>query len=151
MRLNDLKPDPGSRPKKTRKGRGLGSGKGRTATRGTKGQTARNTVRVGFEGGQTPIQRRLPMGRGQGIGRTANKHPRLEYVPVNLSQLAKFDGSEPITPDALMKAHLVRNPEDRIKILGNGELTTALIIQAHAFSKSALEKIQAAGGTAETI
>jgi large subunit ribosomal protein L15 len=151
MRLNDLKPDPGSRPKKMRKGRGLGSGKGRTSTRGTKGQRARNGVRVGFEGGQTPIQRRLPMGRGQGIGRTANKHPRLEYVPVNLGQLAQFDGSETVTPESLMQANLVRNPEDRIKILGDGELKVALTIQAHAFSKSAQEKIQAAGGTAETI
>jgi len=150
MRLNDLKADPGSRPKKLRKGRGLGSGKGRTATRGTKGQTARNTVRVGFEGGQTPIQRRLPMKRGVGKGRTAN-HIKIEYVPVNLQQLSKFDGSQEITPEVLLQAGIVRNVEDRVKILGNGEVTRALTLRVHAFSKSAQEKIQAAGGSIETL
>jgi len=145
MRLHDLKPDPGSRPKKVRKGRGIGSGKGRTAARGTKGQKARNTVRVGFEGGQTPLQRRLPFKRGF-------RNPfRVEYVAVNVGQLDRFDGSAPVTPDLLIQAHLVRNPEDRVKILGEGEVTRALTVRAHGFSKSALEKIQAAGGTAETI
>jgi large subunit ribosomal protein L15 len=145
MRLNDLKPDPGSRKEKTRKGRGLGSGKGRTAGRGTKGQTARNTVRIGFEGGQTPIQRRLPFKRGF-------RNPfRVEYVAVNVSQLERFDGSAPVTPELLREANLVRNSEDRVKVLGDGELSRALTVQAHAFSKSAIEKIQAAGGTAETL
>jgi len=150
MRLTDLKPDPGSRPKKTRKGRGIGSGKGRTASRGTKGQTARNTVRVGFEGGQTPIQRRLPMARGIGKGRTNNAPEHKLYVPINVSQLAKLGGTE-ITPELLIQAHLVRNAEDKIKILGNGEITQALTVRAHAFSQSAIEKIQAAGGTVETL
>jgi large subunit ribosomal protein L15 len=151
MRLNDLKPDPGSRPKKMRKGRGIGSGKGRTATRGTKGQTARNTVRVGFEGGQTPIQRRLPFNRGVRKGQTGNLPEKKVYTPVNLSQLAALDASVPVTPESLREAKLVRNPEDKVKILGDGEIKVALTVRAHAFSKSAIEKIQAAGGTAETI
>ena len=145
MRLHDLKPDEGSRHRKMRKGRGLGSGKGRTATRGTKGQRARNGVRVGFEGGQTPIQRRLPFKRGF-------RNPfRIEYVPVNLSDLGRFDGTQTVTPAMLVKANLVRNREDRVKILGDGDLKVALTIRAHGFSKSAAEKIQAAGGVAETI
>jgi len=107
MRLHDLKPDPGSRSPKKRKGRGIGSGKGRTAGRGTKGQTARGSVRVGFEGGQTPLQRRLPQKRGF-------RNPfRVEYVPVNVGQLTQFDGSAPVTPQTLRAAKLVRNPEDK--------------------------------------
>jgi large subunit ribosomal protein L15 len=151
MRLNDLKPDPGSRKEKVRKGRGIGSGKGRTAARGSKGQHKRNTVRVGFEGGQTPIQRRLPFNRGIRKGRTGNLPERNAYSPVNVSQLAAFDVSEPVTPELLIAAKLVRNPEDKVKILGNGEITRALTVRAHAFSASAIEKIQAAGGTIETI
>lgn len=151
MRLNDLQPDPGSRPKKIRKGRGIGSGKGRTATRGTKGQRARNTVRVGFEGGQTPIQRRLPFNRGVRKGRTGNLPEKTIYTPINLSQLAALDASAPITPETLRELRLVRKPEDKVKILGDGEITQAYTVHAHAFSKSAIEKIQAAGGTVETI
>ncbi|MBW3623857.1 MAG: 50S ribosomal protein L15 [Armatimonadetes bacterium] len=151
MRLNDLKPDPGSRPKGMRKGRGIGSGKGRTAGRGTKGQTARNTVRVGFEGGQTPLQRRLPFSRGIRKGLTGNLPDKTIYTPINVGDLAKFDPATPITPEVLMAAHLVRNPEDKVKILGTGEITQAFTVRAHAFSQSAIDKIQAAGGTAETL
>ena len=151
MRLDDLKPDPGSRPKKMRKGRGIGSGKGRTAGRGTKGQTARNTVRVGFEGGQTPIQRRLPFNRGVRKGRTGNLPDKAVYTPINLSQLEGLDASAPVTPESLRAAKLVRNPEDKVKILGTGDVTQAFTVRAHAFSKSAIEKIQAVGGTAETL
>ena len=145
MRLHDLQPDPGSRHPKKRKGRGIGSGTGRTAGRGTKGQTARNTVRVGFEGGQTPLQRRLPRKRGF-------RNPfRVAYIAVNVGQLMQFDGSAPVTPELLRRAHLLRDPEDKVKILGDGEITRALVVRAHGFSKSAMEKIQAAGGTAELL
>ena len=151
MRLDDLNPDPGSRPKKMRKGRGIGSGKGRTAGRGTKGQTARNTVRVGFEGGQTPIQRRLPFNRGVRKGQTGNLPEKTVYTPINLTQLEALDASAPVTPESLRAAKLVRNAEDKVKILGTGDVTQAFTVRAHAFSKTAIEKIQAAGGTVETL
>jgi large subunit ribosomal protein L15 len=145
MRLNDLSPAPGSRKERKRVGRGIGSGHGRTCGRGTKGQKARNKVRMGFEGGQTPLHRRIPHRRGF-------KNPfRDEYAVVNLNRIAKLEGVTEVTPELLLERGLVKDPSARVKILGTGELTAPLVIRAHSFSKSAIEKIQKVGGTAEVI
>ena len=148
MRLNDLSPAPGSTHARKRIGRGTGSGHGTTAGQGTKGQKARTSggVRPGFEGGQTPLHRRLPQRRGfRNIGRKV-------YAIVNLDDLEqRFDAGTEITPDLILSSRIVRKALDGIKILGDGEITKALAVKAHKFSKSAQEKIQAAGGTAEVI
>ncbi|NUL82740.1 MAG: 50S ribosomal protein L15 [Armatimonadetes bacterium] len=143
MRLHDLKPAPGSRKKPKRVGRGIGSGHGKTSTRGHKGQHARNTVPPRFEGGQTPLHRRLPVRVGF---RNVN---RKEYAIVNVSTLSKrFNAGDEITPETLKKMRIVRKLLDGIKILGNGEIDKALKVSAHAFTGSAEEKIKAAGGEA---
>jgi large subunit ribosomal protein L15 len=145
MRLNDLSPAPGSHKERKRVGRGIGSGHGRTCGRGTKGQKARNKVRMGFEGGQTPLHRRIPHRRGF-------KNPfHDEYAVVNLNRIAKLEGVTEVTPELLLERGLVKDPSARVKILGTGELTAPLVIRAHSFSKSAIEKIQKVGGTAEVI
>lgn len=145
MRLNDLSPAPGSRKERKRVGRGIGSGHGRTCGRGTKGQKARNKVRMGFEGGQTPLHRRIPHRRGF-------KNPfRDEYAVVNLNRIAKLTGVTEVTPELLLERGLIKDPSARVKILGTGELTAPLVIRAHSFSKSAIEKIQKVGGTVEVI
>jgi len=145
MRLNDLSPAPGSHKERKRVGRGIGSGHGRTCGRGTKGQKARNKVRMGFEGGQTPLHRRIPRRRGF-------KNPfHDEYAVVNLNRIAKLEGVTEVTPELLLERGLVKDPSARVKILGTGELTAPLVIRAHSFSKSAIEKIQKVGGTAEVI
>lgn len=143
MRLHDLKPAPGSRKKPKRVGRGIGSGHGKTSTRGHKGQHARNTVPPRFEGGQTPLHRRLPVRVGF---RNVN---RKEYAIVNVSTLSKrFNAGDEITPETLKEKRIVRKLLDGIKILGNGEIDKALKVSAHAFTGSAEEKIKAAGGEA---
>ncbi|MCY0900012.1 MAG: 50S ribosomal protein L15 [Firmicutes bacterium] len=145
MRLHDLRPAPGSHPKKTRRGRGLGSGLGKTAGRGHKGQKARSggTIRPGFEGGQMPLQRRLP--------KRGFKNPfRVEYEVVNVKDLNRFEPNSVVTVEQLKEARLVRRNLP-VKILGEGELDRALVVQAHAFSKSAKEKIEAALGRVEVI
>ena len=145
MRIHDLKPSPGSHAKKTRRGRGLGSGLGKTAGKGHKGQKARSggSIRPGFEGGQMPLQRRLPkvgfVNRG-----------RVEYEVVNLERLNQFDPGTEVTPELLRTHRLVRR-KNPIKILGEGELDRPLVIRANAFSKSAVEKIAKADGRAEVI
>ncbi|MGQ9525621.1 MAG: 50S ribosomal protein L15 [Armatimonadota bacterium] len=145
MRLNDLSPAPGAHRERKRVGRGIGSGHGRTSGRGTKGQKARNTVRIGFEGGQTPLHRRVPYKRGF-------KNPfREEYAVVNVGQMNRLAGLPEVTPDVLVEKGLVKDPDAKVKILGDGELTVPLVVRAHKFSKSAVEKIQKAGGTAEVI
>ncbi|MGB9879123.1 MAG: 50S ribosomal protein L15 [Armatimonadota bacterium] len=145
MRLNDLSPAPGSHKERKRVGRGIGSGHGRTCGRGTKGQKARNKVRMGFEGGQTPLHRRIPHRRGF-------KNPfRDEYAVVNLNRIAKLTGVTEVTPELLLERGLIKDPSARVKILGTGELTAPLVIRAHSFSKSAIEKIQKVGGTVEVI
>ncbi|MCL5115652.1 MAG: 50S ribosomal protein L15 [Firmicutes bacterium] len=145
MRLNDLRPAEGSHQRKTRRGRGLGSGLGKTAGRGHKGQKARagGSIRPGFEGGQMPLQRRLP--------KRGFKNPfRVEYEVVNLGDLNQFAPDTVVTVDMLKKARLVRRNLP-VKILGDGEIDRALTVQVNAFSKSAKEKIEAASGRAEVI
>ena len=145
MRLHELKPAPGSHTKKTRRGRGVGSGLGKTAGRGQKGQKARSGggVRPGFEGGQMPLVRRLP--------KRGFKNPfRVEYEVVNVGQLNIFEPGTEVTPELLRQRRLVRR-DLPVKILGEGELDRPLTVRAQAFSASAREKIQAASGTAEVI
>ena len=146
MKLHHLKPAPGAHRKRTRKGRGEAAGKGKTAGRGTKGTGARGTMRVGFEGGQTPLHQRLPKLPG------FKPRNRVEYATVNVGRLegAFADGAE-VTPDALREAGLIRRGSAPVKILGDGELSTSLVVSAHAFSASAEEKISAAGGRTEVL
>jgi large subunit ribosomal protein L15 len=145
MKLGDLRPNPGAKHRAKRVGRGIGSGHGKTATRGTKGQYARNTVRRGFEGGQTPLHRRLPRLRG-----FKNIFAK-EYAIINLTQLAAFDAGTEVTPELLLERRVIRDLKDGLKVLGDGELDKALTVRAHKFSKSAAEKIAASGGAAEVI
>jgi len=147
MNLHELKPTPGSRPKPTRKGQGIGSGLGKTAGRGHKGQNARSGggVRPGFEGGQMPLQRRMPK-RG-----FTNAPFKKEIISVNLDKLNRFENGTEVTPEILLETRVIRKICDGVKILGEGNLEKQLTIKAHAFSKSALEKIEAAGGKAEVI
>ncbi|WP_347489950.1 50S ribosomal protein L15 [Desulfoscipio sp. XC116] len=147
MNLHELKPTPGSRRKPTRKGQGIGSGLGKTAGRGHKGQKARSGggVRPGFEGGQMPLQRRMPK-RG-----FTNAPFKKEIITVNLDKLNRFENGTEVTPEVLLETKVVRKIRDGVKILGEGNLEKTLTIKAHAFSKSALEKIEAAGGKAEVI
>jgi large subunit ribosomal protein L15 len=145
VKLHHLKPAPGAHRERTRVGRGHGSGKGKTAGRGTKGLYARNTLPVGFEGGQMPMQRRLPK-----LGGFTNRN-RVEFTPVNVESLNRFEGGTVVDPDALASRGLVRKRRAPVKILGRGELQVGLTVRAHAFSTSAREKIERAGGQAEVI
>mgnify|MGYP003447188774 CR=1 FL=1 len=145
--LNQLKPNDGARHYKKRVGRGIGSGLGKTAGRGTKGQNARSGggVRPGYEGGQTPLYKRLPK-RG-----FTNIHAH-EYAIVNLGDInALFEAGSVVDLEALKKVGLVKKEHEGVKILGNGELDKALTIKAAKFSKSAVEKISKAGGTVEVL
>ena len=147
MKLHDLKPAQGSRTPAVRKGRGTGSGLGKTSGRGHKGQRARSGGGKGpyFEGGQTPLQRRTPK---RGFTNIFKK----EYVVVNLKQLEdRFEEGTVVTPAVLVETGLVKNVRDGIKILGNGEITKALTVKAQGFSKTAVDKITAAGGQVEVI
>ena len=145
--LHDLSPAPGATRKRKRVGRGPGSGRGKTSTRGQKGQKARSGhhgQRIGFEGGQMPLQRRLP--------KRGFKNPfRVEWETVNLDLLEGRFSDGTVGVDELRAAGLVSRKADRIKILGNGEFSKKLIVKAHAFSGTAKEKIEKAGGTAELI
>ncbi|MDH7570532.1 MAG: 50S ribosomal protein L15 [Armatimonadota bacterium] len=144
-RLARLRPAEGAVHPRKRVGRGIGSGSGKTAGRGTKGQNARGSVRPGFEGGQTPLARRVPRLRGF-------KPPhRKEFAIVNLAQLKVFEENAHVTPEVLIERGIIRDVKDGLKVLGNGELPHALTVSAHKFSAAAQEKIQAAGGTAEVI
>jgi large subunit ribosomal protein L15 len=146
MALNNLRPPKGATHAKKRVGRGPGSGHGKTATRGSKGAKSRSGFRVrrGFEGGQTPLHRRVP--------KRGFKNPfRVEYAVVNLDTLVEvFDGSEPVTPELLRERGIVRS-SGLIKVLGRGDVSRALTVRAHKFSGSAAEKLAAAGGAAEVI
>lgn len=147
LTLDDLRPNPGAKRDRTRVGRGPGSGKGKTAGRGTKGQKSRagGGVRIGFEGGQLPIQQALPYKRGfTNIYKTP-------WEVVNLEKLNTLDGDGPITPDVLYAAGITRGLEFPVKILGHGDVTRAVAVHAHAFSAKAVEQIEAAGGTTETL
>jgi large subunit ribosomal protein L15 len=147
MKLHELKAPEGARKSRKRVGRGTSSGMGKTSTRGQKGQWARSGggVRIGFEGGQTPLFKRLPK-RG-----FTNARFKKEYAVVNVEDLNKLPEGTVVTPEVLLENRLVRELLDGVKILGNGELTKKLTVQAHAFSGAAKAKIEAAGGTAEVI
>ena len=146
MRLDDLRPAPGSSRKRKRVGRGDGSGHGKTSGRGHKGQGARSggNTKPGFEGGQMPLQRRLPK-------RGFHNPFRIEMSVVNLSQLDSFSADSDVTPETLMQHGYVSGKARRVKILGDGTLTKSLRVRAHGFSAKAKEEIEAAGGTAELI
>jgi len=149
MELHDLRPAPGSKKRRKRVGRGMASGKGKTSGRGMKGQGARSGGGKGpyFEGGQLPLVRRLPFRRG-----FTNIH-RIEYKPVNLDRLQeKFgDSSQEVTPETLVEAGIIKRSDKAVAILGDGELTSALTVKAHRFSKTAQTKIEKAGGTIEVL
>ena len=146
MKLHELSPEPGSRKARTRRGRGLGSGLGKTSGRGQKGQNSRSGggVRTGFEGGQMPLYRRLPK---RGFKNVFAK----EYAEVNVSSLNRFEDGAVIDPVALIEEGILKNVLDGVRILGNGELTKKLTVKANGFTKSAEEKIKAAGGEVEVI
>ena len=145
MRLHEHSPAPGSNKSAYRKGRGAGSGNGKTAGKGHKGQKARSGggVRPGFEGGQMPLQRRIPK---RGFN---NKIFATTYANINLSDLDRFEDGAVVNQEAILAAGLVKKPLDGIKVLGDGELTKKLTVEAAAFSKSAKQKIEEAGGKAE--
>ncbi len=147
MRLHDLKPRPGARHPRKRLGQGESSGHGKTSGRGGKGQTARSgsSIRIGFEGGQMPLIRRIPK-RGFNNARHA-----IRFLPVNLEALNRFDEGSRVDAAALRQAGLANGRLERIKILGDGELTKKLTVSAHAFSASAKAKIEAKGGTCEVV
>lgn len=143
MNLNDIQPPKGSTQKKRRIGRGIGSGMGKTCTRGTKGQKARRQIHPNFEGGQTPIQRRLPVKKGF---RNINHK---EFAIINLDDLEKlFDKGEEVTPEKLIEKGIIPSVKDGVKVLAFGELTKKLTVKAHKFSKSAQAAIEAAKGEA---
>ena len=146
MELSNLRPAEGSvQSDNFRRGRGHGSGNGKTAGKGHKGQKARSGApRPGFEGGQMPLYRRIPK---RGFNCPSHK----EIVGINLSALDRFEDGAVVDVDALVESGVVRNPKDGVKILGNGDITKKLTVKANAFSASAKEKIEAAGGTAEVI
>lgn len=148
MKLNDLGPNEGSKKSRKRVGRGISAGQGKTAGRGTKGQKARSGGGKGayFEGGQLPLARRLPFKRG------FTNIRRVEYKAINLDRIAEYDfGGEEITLELMAAAGLIKKPTDPVVILGEGDIETPITIQAHRFSASAKEKIEAAGGKAVVV
>ena len=147
MRLEDLRPSPGAMKEKKRRGRGPGSGLGKTSGRGHKGQKSRGNSKVEpwFEGGQTPIQRRLPK-------RGFKNFNKKVYALVNVKTLEeKFEDGEEVTPKVLIERGIIKKLHDGVKILGDGEITKPLVVKAHAFSKSAKKKIESVGGKVEVI
>lgn len=143
MKVHELKPAAGSTRERRRVGRGIGGKGGKTAGRGSKGQGARGSVKPGFEGGQMPLSRRVPKLKG------FNNPFRVEYAVVNLDTVEGFDGDD-VTPDTLRAKGLV-SKQGLVKVLGRGELTRAVRVSAHAFSRSAEQAITAAGGTVEVL
>ncbi|WP_141434134.1 50S ribosomal protein L15 [Bacillus sp. 03113] len=146
MKLHELKPAEGSRQERKRKGRGIGSGNGKTAGKGHKGQNARSGggVRLGFEGGQTPLYRRLPKRGFTNINRK-------EYAIVNLDALNRFEEGTEVTPELLIETGVVSSEKAGIKILAKGKVEKKLTVKAHKFSSAAKEAIEAAGGQTEVI
>ena len=144
MKVHDLQPPPGSKTPRRRVGRGIGGKGGKTAGRGSKGQGARNNIAPRFEGGQTPLHRRTPKAKGF-------KNPfRVEYVVVNLDTLEGLDAGDVVDPGVLRSHGLVAK-RGLVKILGRGEVSKALTVRAHAFSQSAIQAIESAGGSTEVI
>lgn len=148
MKLNELKPAPGATRSRKRVGRGNASGWGGTCGRGHKGQKSRSggSIPAWFEGGQMPLVRRLPK---RGPRRTA--HKRLEYDVINVQTLNRFEEETVVSPQRLREAGLIKRKNALIKILGDGELEKQVSVQAHSFSKTAIEKIESKGGTAEVL
>ncbi len=146
MKLHELSPAPGSKKERKRIGRGPASGQGKTAGKGHKGQKARSGkgMRAGFEGGQMPLQRRVPK---RGFVNIFGK----EYAIVNISALEAFKAGDVVDTALLMQRGIIKKPLDGVKILGKGELTKKLTVKVHAFSESAKQKIESAGGKAEVI
>ncbi|MDD4779950.1 MAG: 50S ribosomal protein L15 [Tissierellia bacterium] len=146
MKLHELKPNPGSVKKRKRLGRGTATGQGKTAGRGMNGQGSRSGggVRPGFEGGNMPLYRRLPKRGFTNIFGTV-------YSELNVEDLNKFEDGVEVTPEILKSEGILKKQLDGVKILGNGEITKKLTVKAHKFSKSAVEKIEAAGGKVEVI
>ena len=143
-KVHDLKPAPGSNPKKQRVARGVGGRRGKTAGTGTKGQGTRDTIKPGFEGGQTPLTRRTPKLKGF-------KNPfRIEYTIINLDGLDDFEAGSEVTPETLRARGLVHK-HGLVKLLGRGEVTKPLTVRVHAVSAAAAEAVRAAGGTVETV
>ncbi|HEY3290221.1 MAG TPA: 50S ribosomal protein L15 [Anaerolineae bacterium] len=150
MKLHDIKPSPGARRPKKRKGIGIAAGQGKTAGRGTKGQKARSggVKKAYFEGGQLPVVRKLPFARGVGF---FNPY-RVEYAPVNLNTLVeKFEAGAEVTPEALVTAGVTHNSDKYVAILGTGDIAIPLKVTAHKFSAVAKAKIEEAGGSVQTI
>ncbi|MCC8980094.1 50S ribosomal protein L15 [Bradyrhizobium acaciae] len=151
MKLSDIADNAGSRKKRMRVGRGIGSGKGKTSGRGGKGQTARSGVRIkGFEGGQMPVHRRLPK-------RGFNNIFRLDFAEINLDRLQEaidnklVDASATVTVETLVKAGVLRRAKDGLRLLGRGEIKTKLTIEAHGASKSAIAAVEKAGGSVKIL
>ena len=146
MKIGDLKPTEGSTKRNKRVGRGVGSGHGKTSCKGHKGQKSRSggTKGPGFEGGQMPLQRRLPK-------RGFKNRFKIEYAIINLKDISKIEGLDFITPEVLVERGIIKDLKDGLKVLGEGEIQRAITIKADAFSASALAKIAAAGGKAEVI
>lgn len=149
MKLHDLKPQEGSKKDRIRVGRGIAARRGKTAGRGTKGQGARagKPARLYHQGGNLPFYRRLPFRRGEGF----TPVHQVVYNEINLDQLAGFAAGSEVTPGSLAKARLLRNPENPVVILGRGEVNVVLKVRVHRVSKSARAKIEAAGGSVESI
>lgn len=151
MHIGEFGPPPGAKRNRKRVGRGIGSGHGKTSTRGHKGQKARGEVRPGFEGGQTPLYRRVPKRRGMGQSARNLGVIRRSYAALNVGALEVFDAGAVVTPELLKEAGIVKKLEDGLRVLGEGDLTKALTVRAHHFSATARAKIEAVGGTAEVI
>jgi large subunit ribosomal protein L15 len=149
MKLDDLKPNEGAKHRKKRVGRGLAAGQGKTAGKGTKGQSVRQGAGGALyrQGGNLPFYRRLPFMRGEGF----TPPNRVEFNEVNLSMLERFDGSVEITPEVLAEANLLSKKKNPVVILGNGEIDRAYKLKVHRITKGAREKIEAAGGSVEII
>jgi large subunit ribosomal protein L15 len=149
MKLNDLMPNEGAKKRRKRVGRGISAGQGKTAGKGTKGQTSRagKPVRLYLQGGNLPFFRHLPFMRGQGF----TPPSQVQYSEVNLTQLAEFPAGSEITPEVLAGADIIRHVRDLVVILGRGEITVPLKVKVQRVSKSAKAKIEAAGGSVETI
>ena len=144
MKLHHLRPAEGSKKRKIRVGRGEAGRRGKTAGRGTKGLKARSKVRQGFEGGQTPLQRRIPKLKGF---RNPNRE---EFTVINVGRLGELDAGTTVTPETMREAGLAKK-RGKIKVLGEGDISVALTVKAHAFSAGAADKIQSAGGSIEVI
>jgi large subunit ribosomal protein L15 len=149
MKLNDLKPNPGSKKERKRVGRGISAGQGKTSGRGTKGQRSRagSGGHLYRQGGNLPFYRRLPFVRGKGF----TPPYQVEFNEINLDQLASFKANTEVSPETLEKAHLLRDKRNPVAVLGRGELKAALKIRVHRVTKSAKAKIEAAGGSVELI